>query len=44
MKDEFEGKIIGDFVVLKSKMCSMKNSDCKKSNKEKGVNIATEFN
>ena len=44
MKYEFEGKIIGDFVGLKSKMYSMKNIDGKESNMAKGVNIATEFN
>ena len=44
MKYEFEGKIIGDFVGLKSKMYSMKNIDGKESNTAKGVNIATEFN
>ena len=44
MKDESEGKIIGEFIGLKSKMCSMKNIDGKESNTTKGVNIATEFN
>ena len=44
MKDESEGKIIGEFFVLKSKMFSMKNIDGKESNTAKGVNIATEFN
>ena len=44
MKDESEGKIIGEFVGLKSKMYSMKNIDGKESNTAKGVNIATEFN
>ena len=43
MKDESEGKIIDEFVGLKSKMHSMKNIDGKKSNTAKGVNIATEF-
>ena len=43
MKDESEGKIIGEFVGLKSKMYSMKNIDGKESNTAKGVNIATEF-
>ena len=43
MKDESEGKIIGEFGGLKSKMCSMKNIDGKESNTTKGVNIATEF-
>ena len=40
----FEGKAIGDFVGLKSKMYPMKNTDGKESNTEKGVNIATECN
>ena len=44
MKDESEGKIIGEFVGLKSKMHSIKNIDGKESNTAKGVNIATEFN
>ena len=44
MKDEPEGKIIDEFVGLKSKMYSMKNIDGKESNTAKGVNIATEFN
>ena len=44
MKDKSEGKIIGEFVGLKSKMYSMKNIDGKESNTAKGVNIATEFN
>ena len=44
MKDESEGKIIDEFVGLKSKMHSMKNIDGKESNTAKGVNIATEFN
>ena len=43
MKDESEGKIIDEFVGLKSKMYSMKNIDGKESNTAKGVNIATEF-
>ena len=43
MKDESEGKLIGEFGGLKSKMYSMKNIDGKKSNTTKGVNIATEF-
>ena len=42
-------KVIGKMkeepeVGLKSKMCSIKNSDGKESNMTKGVNIATEFN
>ena len=44
MKDESEGKMIDEFVGIKSKMYSMKNIDCKESNTAKGVNIATEFN
>ena len=44
MKDESEGKIIGEFVGLKSKMYSMKNIGGKESNTAKGVNIAAEFN
>ena len=44
MKDESEGKIIGEFVGLKSKMYSMKNIDGKESNTAKRVNIATKFN
>ena len=43
MKDKSEGKIISEFVGLKSKMYSMKNIDGKESNTAKGVNIATEF-
>ena len=43
MKEECEGKIIDEFVGLKSKMHSMKNIDGKKSNTAKGVNIATAF-
>ena len=44
MKDDSEGKIIDEFVGLKSKMYSMKNTDGKESNTGKTVNIATEFN
>ena len=44
MKDVSEGKIIDEFVGLKSKMYSMKNINGKESNRAKGVNIATEFN
>ena len=43
MKDESEGKIIDEFVELKSKMYSIKNIDGKKSNTARGVNIATEY-
>ena len=44
MKDVPEGKINDEFIVLKSKMYSMKNIDGKESNTAKGVNIATKFN
>ena len=44
MKDEPEGKIIGEFVGLKSKMHSVKNIDGKESCTAKGVNIATQCN
>ena len=40
IKDKCEGKMICEFVRLRSKMYSMKNID----GKEKGVNITTEFN
>ena len=43
MKDVSEGKIIGEFVGLKSKMHSIKNNDGKETNKAKGVSVATEF-
>ena len=41
MKYELEGKIIDEFVGLKSKIYSIKNIDGKESNTVKGVNIAT---
>ena len=43
MNDTSEGKIIDEFVGIKSKMYSMKNIDGKESNTAKGVNIATEL-
>ena len=43
MKNESEGRIIDEFVGLKSKMYSIKNIDGKESNAAKGVNIATKF-
>ena len=43
MKDESEGKIIDEFVRLKSKMYPIRNIDGKESNTTKAVNIATEF-
>ena len=43
MKDGSEGKIINEFVGLKSRMRSIKNIDGKESNTAKRVNIATEF-
>ena len=44
MKDVFEGKIVEEFVGIKSKIHSMKHIDGKESNTPKGVNIATAFN
>ena len=43
MKDKSEGKIIDEFVGLKSKLHSMKNIDGKESNTAKSVNITTEL-
>ena len=43
MKGKSQGKIIGEFVGLKSKIYSVKNIDGKEYNMAKGVNIATEF-
>ena len=44
MEDNSDGKIIDEFVWLKSKMYLMVSDDGKESNTTKGVNIATEFN
>ena len=43
MKNVSEGKIIDEFVGLKSKMYSMKYIDGKESSMAERVNIATEF-
>ena len=43
MKDEFEGKIVAEFVGIKSKMYPMKKIDGKECNTAKGVSVATEF-
>ena len=43
MKSESEGKVIDEFVGLKSKMYSIRHNDGKECNTAKGVNIATEF-
>ena len=37
-KDEFKGKIISEFVGLKSKMCSLVDLDGEESKQAKGVN------
>ena len=44
MKDVSEGKMIDEFVGLKSKMYSIKNIDGKECNTAERVKIATEFN
>ena len=44
MKDVSEGKIIDEFVGLKSRMHPMQNINGQEPNTVKGVNIATEFN
>ena len=44
MKDTSQGKMIDEFVGLKSKICSIKTIYGKVSNTAKGVNIATAFN
>ena len=38
MKDQVKGKIISEFVTLKSKMCSLTDVDSKENKKAKGVN------
>ena len=43
MKDEVGGVIVIEFVVLKSKMCSVKKIDGKECNAAKGVSTAIEF-
>ena len=43
MKDVSEGKIIDEFVGLKSKMHSMENIDDKETNTAKRVSVVTEF-
>ena len=43
MKNEFGGVIVVEFVLLKSKMYSMKKNDGKECNTAKRVNVATEF-
>ena len=44
MKDVSEGKIIDEFVGLKSRMHPMQNINGQEPNTVKGVNIVTEFN
>ena len=43
IKHESEGKIIDEFVGLKSRMCTIKYIDGKESCTVKGVSVATEF-
>ena len=38
MKDKFKGKIISEFIELKSKMYSLIDTDGKENQKAKGVN------
>ena len=44
MEDKSDGKIIDEFVWLKSRMYLMVSDDGNESNTTKWVNIATEFN
>ena len=44
MKNESEGRLVDEFVGLKSKMHSMLSDDGKESNTANGVNVATKFN
>ena len=44
MKNEYGGAIIDQFIVLMSKICSIKKINGSESSTTKGVNIATEFN
>ena len=44
LKEVFQGKVINQFVGLKSKMHSMKSMVGKESNTAKGVNFTIEFN
>ena len=44
MTDVSEGKIIDEFVGLKSRMHPMQNINGQEPNTVKGVNIVTEFN
>ena len=43
MKDKSEGRIINEFVGLKSKMYSIKSIDGKETNTARGINIVIEF-